>query len=98
MPDVSKKSARCSFSKKDLLEVGWGVGDCNPKCVVTASQVEVSVRRKVSAVQSRAEEEVKGRGPSPPWGWVLTPELSLRGPPGDGGVRAPPTRGLGSPF
>lgn len=47
------------------------MGDCNPKCVVKAGQVEVSVRRKMGAVQSRAEEEVKGRGPSPPWGWVF---------------------------
>lgn len=58
-----------------MLDVRGEVGDCNPKGAVKASQVEVSVRRKTGAVQSREEEEVT---------------TAVLDPPGDRGVSAPP--------
>lgn len=62
MPDVSKKSARCSFSKKDLFR-GKNKNKQTKQAVgaATASPVQVSARRKMEEVHSRAEEEVKDR-------------------------------------
>lgn len=71
MPDI-KSGPSVHLAK--IIYPG-GRKDSNPERASTASQVQVSARRKMEEVHSRTEEEVKG-GAVTPWSSVLPLEAS----------------------